>query len=149
MENTIKINDQFGVQGQLTPEQLQNLKNTGFKSLLNLRSPEEEGFLHDEQQLAEAAGLQYLNTPVHPGKIDRELTDQLMQYLDRLEQPTLIHCKSGMRAGLIGLIYVARDREMTAEQALEMGKELGFNFEAHPRFQQAIEDSLSPSQKTN
>ena len=149
MENIIKINDQFGVQGQLTPEQLQNLKNTGFQSLLNLRSPDEEGFLHDEQQLAEAAGLQYLNLAVNPGKIDGELTEQFIQHLDCLEKPTLIHCKSGMRAGLIGLIYVAKKRKMTAKQALKMGKKLGFNFEDYPQFKQAIEDSLSASQKTN
>lgn len=149
MENIININDQFGVQGQLTPEQLQNLKNTRFKSLLNLRFPDEEGFLDDEEQLAEAAGLQYLNLPVNPANIDRELTDKIVQHLDTLEKPTLIHCKSGMRAGLIGLTYVANLQGLTVNWALEMGKQLGLNFEAQPQFKQAIESYLSESEITS
>lgn len=146
MENIIKINDQLGVQGQLTPEQLQQLKDAGFKSLLNLRSSDEEGFLHDEQRLAEVAELEYLNTPVNPAKIDSELIHQLMQDIDQLEKPTLIHCKSGMRAGLMALIYIASRQKMAAHQALKMGKDLGFNFGAHLQFRQIIESFLSDFQ---
>lgn len=143
MENIININDQLGVQGQLTPEQLQPLKDAGFKSVLNLRSSDEEGFLHDEKRLAEVAKLEYLNIPVNPAKIDSKLILQLMQDIDRLEKPTLIHCKSGMRAGLMALLYIASRQKMSAHQALEMGKELGFNFETNPQFKQIIESFLS------
>jgi uncharacterized protein (TIGR01244 family) len=142
MENIIKINDELGVKGQLTPEELRQLRGLGFKSLLNLRSPDEEDFLQDEQQQAEVAGLQYLNTPVNLANINDQLTNQLMQHLDKLAKPTLIHCKSGMRAGLIGLIYVATRQGMTAEQALEAGKKLGLNFDAHPQLKQFIESYI-------
>lgn len=146
MENIIKINDQLAVQGQFTPEQLQPLKDAGFKSVLNLRSSDEEGFLHDEQRLAEVAKLEYLNIPVNPAKIDSELILQLIQDIDQLEKPTLIHCKSGMRAGLMALLYIASRQKLSADQALEMGKELGFNFEANPKFRQIIESFLSDFQ---
>ena len=142
MENIIKINSELGVKGQLTPEELDLLAGAGFKSVLNLRSPDEEGFLQDEQQYAEAAGLEYLNTPVHPAKINYQLTNQLMQHIDSLKNPTLIHCKTGMRAGLIGLIYVASRKDMTAEQALESGKKLGLNFDLHPQFKQFIKSYI-------
>lgn len=146
MENIIKINEQLAVQGQLTPEQLQQLKDAGFKSVLNLRSGDEEGFLDDEQRLAEVAELEYLNTPVNPAKIDAELILQVMQDIDRLEKPTLIHCKSGMRAGLMALLYIASRQKMSADRALKMGKELGFNFESNPKFRQSIESFLSDFQ---
>lgn len=150
MENMIKINEELGVKGQLTPEELHLWANAGFKSVLNLRSADEEGFLADEQQHAEVAGLQYVHTPVHPTKINHQLTNQLMQHIDGLAKPTLIHCKSGMRAGLIGLIYVASRREgMTAAHALETGKQLGLNFDAHPQLKQFIESYISNYQQAS
>ncbi len=143
----IKINEELGVKGQLTPEEFHLSANMGFKSVLNLRSHDEEGFLADEQQHAEAAGLEYVHTPVHPAKINHQLTNELMQHLDKLEKPTLIHCKSGMRAGLIGLIYVAKNQGMTAEQALEIGKKMGLNFDPHPQLKQFIESYIDDSQQ--
>ena len=149
MENIIKINGELGVKGQLTPEDLDLSAGAGFKSVLNLRSPDEEGFLEDEQQYAEAAGLEYLNIPVHPAKINYQLTKELMQCIDELAKPTLIHCKSRMRAGLIGLIYVASRQNMTAEQTLETGKQLGLNFGSHPVFKKYIENYICDSQQGN
>ena len=58
MESVKKINDELSVAGQLNPEQLQQASTQGYKSILNLRSPEEEGFVKDEQKQAEAAKLQ-------------------------------------------------------------------------------------------
>ncbi|MEB3177958.1 MAG: protein tyrosine phosphatase family protein [Nostocaceae cyanobacterium] len=139
----IKLNDELALKGQLTPEELQQAAGAGFKSVLNLRSSDEEDFLSEEQQQAESVGLEYLNTPVNPAKINHELINQLMQDIDGLTKPTLIHCKSGMRANLIGLIYVATNQGMTAEEALETGKKLGLNFDNHPQFKQLIETYIA------
>ncbi|MGM3306588.1 hypothetical protein ACSQ6I_11525 [Anabaena sp. WFMT] len=43
---------------QISSEQLQELATVGFKSVLNLRSPDETGFLDDEQQQAETTALE-------------------------------------------------------------------------------------------
>ena len=116
--------------------------------MLNLRSADGVGFLADEQQHAEIAG-QHVHTPVHPTKINHQLTNQLMQHIDGLAKPTLIHCKSGTPAGLIGLIYVARREGMTAAHALETGKQLGLNFDAHPQLKQFIESYISNYQQAS
>jgi len=50
LEAIRKINDELTIAGQVTPEQLQQVAQEGFKSVLNLRSPDEEGFLSNEQQ---------------------------------------------------------------------------------------------------
>lgn len=149
MENIIKIDDRLGVRGQLTPEQVQQLADTEFKSLLNLRSPSEDGFLETEQQLAETAGLTYLHAPLLLTQIDADRIEPIVRELDRLEKPTLIHCKSGMRAGLIALIYSASSQGITAEEALKLGKNWGFNFDANPQFKQAIENYLSADRTKN
>ncbi|HIK32789.1 MAG TPA: protein tyrosine phosphatase family protein [Oscillatoriales cyanobacterium M59_W2019_021] len=143
MENIIKIDDRLSVQGQLTPEQVQQLADTEFKSVLNLRSANEDGFLETEQQLVETAGLTYLHTPLTPASLDVDRIEQIVRELDRLDKPTLIHCKSGMRAAFIALLYDADRQKMTVDRVLETGKQLGFDFAANPQFKQAIESYLS------
>lgn len=144
MENVKRINDQLAVaMGQVTPEQLQKASQEGFKAVLNLRSPNEEGFLSDEQQQAENAGLKYVNIPVKPDGMSDELADQVLQQIDQLPKPALIHCKSGMRSGAMTLMYVATQQDMTAEEAMAMAKQNGFDCDAHPQMKQFFEHYIS------
>jgi uncharacterized protein (TIGR01244 family) len=144
MENAKQIDDELSVaMGQPTVEQLQQAAKEGFKSVLNLRSPQEEGFVSDEQQQAEAAGLKYVNLPVKPDGMNDELTDRVLEEIDRLPKPALIHCKSGMRSGAMTLMYVATDRGMTAAQALGMGKQNGFDYDSNPQMKQFFEHYVS------
>ena len=144
MENTKQIDDELSVaMGQPTAEQLQQAAKEGFKSVLNLRSPQEEGFVSDEQQQAEAAGLKYVNLPVKPDGMNDELTDRILQEIERLPKPALIHCKSGMRSGVMTLMSVATDRGMTASEALAMGKQNGFDYDANPQMKQFFEHYVS------
>ncbi len=61
MGNVKKINNELTISSQIMPEKLQQIVQEGFQSILNLRSPDEEGFWHDEQQQAEVLGLNYVN----------------------------------------------------------------------------------------
>lgn len=137
MENAKKINDELTVAtGQVTSAQLQQAANEGFRSVMNLRSLDEEGFLSDEQQQAEALGLKYVNIPVKTETISNELTDQVLQQINELPKPALIHCKSGMRSGAMALMNVATRQGMTADEALEKGKQLGFDCDAYPQMKE-------------
>ena len=107
MESVKKINDELSVAGQLNPEQLQQASTQGYKSILNLRSPEEEGFVKDEQKQAEAAKLQYVNIPVKPDGMTEELTDKVLEQIDRLPKPLLI-------------VTVQGGDEVSAFEALQM-----------------------------
>ena len=50
MEDVKKLNDDLTIViGQVTSEQIEQAAQEGFKSILNLRSPNEEGFLTEEQ----------------------------------------------------------------------------------------------------
>lgn len=150
MENVKRINDQLAVAtNQVTPEQLQQAAQEGFKSVLNLRSPNEEGFVSDEQQQAENAGLKYVNVPVKPDNISDQLADQVLQQIDQLPKPALIHCKSGMRSGAMTLMYLATQQEMTADEAMAIGKQNGFDCDAHPQMKQFFEHYISEHTQTN
>ncbi|MEB3310197.1 MAG: protein tyrosine phosphatase family protein [Snowella sp.] len=140
MENIKQINDELAViMTQVTPEQVHQLSQAGFKSILNLRLPSEEGFLTTEQEQAKNEGLEYVNIPVKSDSMNDELADQVIHTIDQLPKPLLIHCKTGMRSGAMALMYVATQQQMTAEEALAMGKQNGFDCDAYPQMKQFFE----------
>ena len=136
MNNLREVNQELAIAGQLTPFDLQEVASSGFKSVLNLRHPAEEGFLLDEQQQAEASGLRYVNLPVTPETMGDELTTSVLQEIDELPKPLLVHCASGMRAGAMTLMQFATRNGMTADEAFEVAGRIGFDCNAYPQMKQ-------------
>lgn len=145
MSNTKKVSDNLSVTGQVTPEQLQQAAQEGFKSVLNLRSPNEAGFLNDEQQQAQAVGLQYANVPLKPSEPNQQLTELAIQEIENLPKPVLIHCAAGARAGGIALIATAINEGLTYEQITQKATELGLNLE-QPHLKQFLLDKYIAQQ---
>lgn len=146
MEDIIKIDDTLAMtMGQVTSEQLQYVAEQNFKSVINLRSPDESGFVTAEAEQAEELGLNYTNIPVRPSEIDRSLIEDLIERIETISKPTLIHCKSGIRSGLIALIYYALKQDLSAEEVLDKGRQLGINFDSAPKIKQLLQDYLQNS----
>jgi uncharacterized protein (TIGR01244 family) len=149
MENVKKINDELTVSGQVTPEQLQQAEQEGFKSVLNLRSPDEEGFWNDEQQQAEALGLNYVNMPVKIDTLTEEQTTEILKQIDELAKPALIHCGKEMRAGAMALMNIATRQGMTPEQAFHKAGEIGFDCSAYPKMKEFFGQYVSQHSKAS
>jgi uncharacterized protein (TIGR01244 family) len=143
MENVKPINPELTVAGQITAEQLQQAAQAGFKSILNLRSPSEEGYWSEEQQQVESLGLRYLNLPVKVEELTDELTTQILQQIDQLPKPALIHCGVSMRAGAMALMNVATRQGMTPQQAFELAQTIGFDCSAYPQMKAFFEHYVS------
>lgn len=143
MENVKKVNDELTVSGQVTHTQLEQAANEGFKSVLNLRSPGEEGFVNDEQQQAEALGLHYVNIPVKVADLSEELTTEILKQIDELPKPALIHCGVSMRAGAMALMNVATRQGMTPEQAFEKAGQIGFDCSAYPQMKEFFKNYVT------
>jgi uncharacterized protein (TIGR01244 family) len=143
MENVKKINDQLTVSGQITLEELEQAAKEGFKSVMNLRSPSEEGFLNDEQQQAESLGLHYVNIPVKVSDLSEELTTEILKQIDALPKPALIHCGVAMRAGAMALMNVATRQGMTPEQAFEKAGQIGFDCSAYPEMKEFFKNYVT------
>jgi uncharacterized protein (TIGR01244 family) len=97
MEYFQRIDADCAIAAQLTPEQIQQLPQTEFKSVLNLRSPEESGVLGDEQQQIEALGLRYANIPMPLDRLNSNLAEEVLATLQNLPKPILIYCASALR----------------------------------------------------
>ncbi|HAX75438.1 MAG TPA: hypothetical protein DCY88_06335 [Cyanobacteria bacterium UBA11372] len=121
-----KINDELAIAGQITPEQLQQIAQEGFKSVLNLRSPDEEGFLIGEHQQAEALGLHYANIPIKLEAFNDEIATRVFRVMNEsLPKPILVHCTSAKRAAALVLMYIAMRQGATFKQAFNQAEQLG------------------------
>jgi uncharacterized protein (TIGR01244 family) len=148
MTNSKKISDDLSASGQITPEELQKLASEGFKSVINLRSPDEQGFLRDEQQQAEATGLQYANIPLKPTEPNQELTKAALEEIANLPKPILIHCAAGARASGIALIANAIQEGLTSEQIKQKATDLGISLE-QPHLKQFLLEKDAQKQAEN
>lgn len=143
------IHDDFSVAGQVMPEELKQAAEDGFKSVLNLRSPEEQGFLKEEPQLADSLGLSYANAPFTPATADEAQLAAIVAELDKLPRPTLVHCAGGLRASVVALISIAQQDGLTIEQASERAQAAGFDLNANPRLKQLFEQAIASTTKAD
>lgn len=133
-----KISDEFSAGGQPTPEDLKQLADEGFKSVVNLRSLNETGVLVDEQQQAVTFGLQYVNVPLQSTEANAELTAKVLTEVDQLPTPVYFHCGVGGRASATALIAFATQQKLSRETVLAKAQELGINLE-QPQLKQFLE----------
>jgi uncharacterized protein (TIGR01244 family) len=144
----MKVSNHITVAGQVSPEELKQAAREGFKSVLNLRAAEEEGYLPDERQQAEAAGLRYASIPVKKEEISDALTTQVLAQMDELPKPILVHCASGMRAGAMAFMHMATREGLSAQEALSRAQEAGFDCNSEPQLKQFFQHYVeSHSQK--
>lgn len=123
--NTVrKINDEFAIAGPVTFEQLQQLVEDGFKSVLNLRSLSQQ-FIHDEQQYVEHLGLSYINLPIDIDIMSTDVAVKVLKQIDNLPKPTLVYCNNAMLAAAMVLMYIAIGQGETLQQAFKRAEKLG------------------------
>lgn len=134
-----KVSDDIMVAGQVTEEEIRQASQEGFRSILNLRAPEEDGVLAQEREKVEAAGLSYINIPVRKTEISDDLTTRVLSEIDKLPKPALIHCGTGMRAGAMAFMHMATRQGLTADKAMGQAHSLGFDCNSEPQLKQFFE----------
>ncbi len=120
-----KITNELAIAGQLTLDELPQLVQEGYRSVVNLRSSNEPGFLVDEQQQIECLGLGYANLPIQIENLNLDNVMPIIQHLVRSPKPILVHCESGMCAAIIVLLKIAIEQGIKAEDALQNVTKLG------------------------
>jgi protein tyrosine phosphatase (PTP) superfamily phosphohydrolase (DUF442 family) len=125
MQTIRKINDELAIAGQINPEQFVQLVEGDFRSILNLRSPGEAGFLVDEPDKATALSLHYVNLPFDVDSMSDEAVTRILQQIQILPKPVLVHCDNAIRSAAIALMYIATRQGATLEQAFQQARRLG------------------------
>lgn len=145
MTDVKKVNNDLSIAAQISSEELKQLAIGGFKSVLNLRDPDENGFFHDEKQEAQIVGLEYTNIPLNSQAPNQELTAEAIEAVENLPKPILIHCAGGARAGGIALIVEAIQGSLTYQEIAQKANELGINLE-QPHLKQFLVENFAVKQ---
>ena len=106
------ITEGYAVSGQITPEEIAEVKAAGFKSVICNRPDDEQPGQPSADSVkaaAEAAGLEFRYIPVISGQITMDNVEDQAAALDELEGPVFAYCRSGARCtNLYGLIQQRR-----------------------------------------
>ncbi len=133
------VGEQISVAAQPSPAQIEQLPQQGFKSVVNLRSYQEESATEADQQRVESLGLAYENLPIKPAELTEEQINQVIDRIHELPKPLLVYCGSSLRATFISLLYIATHHGLTLAAAKAKGKELGFDFDSKPQLAQWLQ----------
>lgn len=127
--------------GQPDEAQLGALAEAGYRSILDLRTAEEDrGF--DEPATARALGLSYLSLPVSGNTLqDPGIVKRFIQAFRDAERPVLVHCASSNRVGALYYAYLVKEKELPQQEALERARGYGLR---SPALVEAIDKLLEP-----
>ena len=128
--------------GQPTGEQLQLLAEEGYKTIINLRPPEEPHGVQ-EPQAARENGMTYVNIPVSLQTLDQATIDKFLATMRKAERPVLLHCASSNRVGALYYAWLVLEKDVPAKEALVKAKAAGLK---SPELIQKIETLVSERQ---
>ncbi len=151
MKNEREIVPGLFIAGQPSEGELHNLAESGYRTLVNLRGPDEEGAVADEERIVESTGLSYASIPVTPQTLDDIAVHRFIQAVDSdISQPAITHCGSGGRAGIMVLLHLAIKHGWSVAQAMEQGEKLGIAPGADSPYRAFVEDYIrrhSPAER--
>lgn len=89
------------------PHQLEEWRDRGIKTVLNLRGPSKASYYVLEREACERLGLVMIDAPLGSREVPiRERVLNAKQLFQTIAYPALMHCKSGAdRAGLMAVLY--------------------------------------------
>nr|WP_111299077.1 protein tyrosine phosphatase family protein [Paracoccus saliphilus] len=147
MKDTIQINDRFTVVGFAhEAEQIGEIAQEGFRSLINLQTDDEDKKLkmkpQEEGRKAEEVGLTYLHHPVDGEKLSDDVVDAFRRKATELTARVLVHCASGKRSGAFVMVHIGCEMGMSGDEVVEKAEEMGFKCNT-PELEKFVKDYVN------
>ncbi|MBE7183533.1 MAG: TIGR01244 family phosphatase [Methylobacterium mesophilicum] len=95
------VTEDYAVSPQITPEDVDAVREAGFKSIIAHRPDGEQPdqpTAESIRQAAEKAGLGFRHIPVAGSGMTQANVDEMRAALDELEGPVFAYCRSGARS---------------------------------------------------
>jgi uncharacterized protein (TIGR01244 family) len=127
--NFHKVNDQLYRSGRLSEEAIAEIAQRGIKTVISIENYRwDESMADQEQEWVESQGMNFHWLPLHPTrKPTASQVDEVLDLLNEVEGPVLIHCKKGAdRTGIVVGGYRIRYDNWSTDDAIEELR--------HPRF---------------
>lgn len=115
--------------GQPTFDQFKKASESGFKTIINLRSKREMPSPAQESSWVEKLGMKYISIPVSGAKgVNLKNAKLLAKALSMPENyPLIVHCAGGNRVGALFSLKAFHIDGENAKEALEIGKKAGLS----------------------
>lgn len=128
MSDPVKIDDRLTVgPTKLDADQIAQLAQQGFKTIVNLRTDaEKEPSPAEEGEMVRSAGLHYVHVPVNTEALNIGLGNRFHQEVSAVPGPVYVHCAAGKRAGTFATLHAGLAHGWSAEQTVTKAAELGF-----------------------
>lgn len=127
MSEIKKISLDFAGSNQPQASDLIELAEQGYKSVVNLRTPGENGFVENEDALVQEVGLEYRHFSLNSAAADEQSIEAILAEVKNLPRPIVFHCGAGARGGALALIALAIEEHLSHEEILQKAEELGIN----------------------
>jgi len=138
--NYQKIRPDLATSSQPAPEAVQKLKVMGFRTVINLRIPQEG--IEKDREAVEAQGLRFVSVPVTPVTFSAKDVEAVTKVLDdRDAGPTLLYCSSANRVGAVWTVYEVK-KGKSLDEALAEGKKIGLK---SPAMLDAVQRVVKPA----
>jgi len=123
-----KIIDDYVVSDQITKEDIEQLKEAGFKTIFCNRPDNEEQnqvTVKSVQDQAIESGLNFIHQPVIGGQISQNDIDQFSDYYDAAEKPIFAYCRTGTRSSMLWALSESGKRSI--DEILQLTSAAGYN----------------------
>lgn len=131
IRNFLKVSPEFCTGGQPRPEHFARLKADGVKTVLNLRTLQEQR-ASEEQAAVEGAGLKYFSVPVVFSAPQDAQADAFLRLTDDPEnRPMFIHCAAAIRVGAFWMIRRVLRDGWTWDASLAEARKIGLVHAPH------------------
>jgi uncharacterized protein (TIGR01244 family) len=138
--NYKRLTPDLAAAGQPSAETLAKLGTLGFKTVVNLRMPGEDG-PPQERALVEGQGLRYVSVPVTAATLSLADVAAVEKVLDDpAASPVLLHCTASVRVGAVWALVQHR-KGKPLEEALAAGREAGLT---STRLEEAVRKLAAP-----
>jgi len=115
----LRFSADFATDGQVAVEDLKKIADAGFKSVMNMRMPDEGTFVPTEAQTYTDLGVSYEACPVGAGKWTPQFVASCVGKLEQLPKPVFVHCAGGTRASVPVVAYDAKKNGKTFSEVEE------------------------------
>jgi len=123
-----KIIDDYVVSDQITEEDIEKLKEVGFKTIFCNRSDNEEQnqiTVKSIQDKTIECGLNFIHQPVIGDQISQIDIDQFSDYYDESEKPIFAYCRTGTRCSMLWALSESGKRPI--DEILQLTSAAGYN----------------------
>jgi uncharacterized protein (TIGR01244 family) len=125
--NALWIEEEICIAGQPTQADLERLKAKGVRSVVNMRTLEEDPFLEKEAEIVTGLGMKYFHIPV--AREDAPPDSQYQEFLDIAREPSnhpvFFHCGTGTRIAGFWVVYRVKVHGWSFEKAEQEAKRIG------------------------